>query len=230
MPFAQQLPASSRMPHEKAAIGSMSSPPQSRIEAFEQISGDRSLWVTGIKTGMVTLELKDDARGIDATSNRTVDRGSVDTGPGRENCGAIVESHAAALNISSGKDQCGPRSRLLLQYSAYAREVLAKSDKSIFYFRVVRCLLIALSLAMIEELSGYFHSWLVGRCEPNLCFRPLLQIVGGIWPAHLRGYPTGGYHIAPHIGPVPGYGECEQDIVELRIGIGLRPAPSPFRP
>jgi len=79
------------------------------IEALERTSGDRSLWVTlEQKRGMVTLELKDDARGADATSDMAGDRGSPDTGLGWENCRAIVESHAGVLNISSGEDHCGP--------------------------------------------------------------------------------------------------------------------------
>ena len=83
---------------------------------------------------------------------------------------------------------------------------------------------------MIKVMTGCKGVGILADSEPGLGAGAFFEAIGGAGAAHFGGYPPGFDRIGQHVFPFPGYGECQDDVVQLGIGIGIVSRPGTFIP
>ena len=83
---------------------------------------------------------------------------------------------------------------------------------------------------VIKVMTGLKSGGVLADGQPGLGAGAFFEAIGSTGAAHFSGYPTGLDRIGQHVFPFPGYGESEDDIMQLGIGIGIETTPGTFFP
>ena len=83
---------------------------------------------------------------------------------------------------------------------------------------------------VIKVMTGCKGVGILADGEPGLGAGAFFEAIGGAGAAHFSGDPPGLDRIGQYVFPFPGYGESQDDIMQLGIGIGIVPGPGTFFP
>jgi hypothetical protein len=83
---------------------------------------------------------------------------------------------------------------------------------------------------VIKIAAAYQGFAVVAYGKPGLCFWALIQAVGCVRAAHFCGYPARLECVAVYILPFARHGKSQQNVVELRVAVGLRALPAAVDP
>ena len=83
---------------------------------------------------------------------------------------------------------------------------------------------------VIKVMTGHKGGRILADGEPGLGAGTFFEAIGGAGAAHFGGDPSGLDGIGQHLLPFPGYGESEDDVMQLGIGIGIVAGPGTFVP